>query len=133
MIEFRCCHRSLSAPKSKLENAAAEIFATVVREITREIVSAASSTQEMPANSRQRGPRQKLMLNQYVNWLGRQDSNLEMPFRKMPFEISGRFRLISERLGTRDFSRMSCKMPTCRYKPASWIQTSLRAKFLGVS
>lgn len=43
-----------------------------------------------------------------TGWLGRQDSNLEMPFRKMPFEMSGSFRLISERLGTRDFSPESC-------------------------
>ena len=40
--------------------------------------------------------------------LGRQDSNLEMLFAKMPFEMSGGFRLISEHIGTRDFSRVRC-------------------------
>jgi hypothetical protein len=32
-----------------------------------------------------------------------------MSFWKMPFEISGGFRLLPEHLGTRDFSRTSCQ------------------------
>src|SRR5258707_1335457 len=40
-------------------------------------------------------------------WLGK-DSNLQMSFWKMPFEMSGGFSLIPKHLGTRDFSRTSC-------------------------
>jgi hypothetical protein len=43
-----------------------------------------------------------------TGWLGWQDSNFEMSFCKMPFEMSRGFRLIPEHLGTRDFSRGSC-------------------------
>ena len=129
-------HVPISLPrarKSKPRNAAQEIFAHVVAEIMGETVSAACDTQKSPPIRGKKASQNKPLQYQLLNWLGRQDSNLEMLFRKMPFEISGRFRLISERLGTRDFSRMSCKMPTCSYKPASWIQTSLRAKFLDIS
>jgi hypothetical protein len=43
-----------------------------------------------------------------AGWLGRQDSNLEMTFQKTPFERSREFPLISEHIGTRDFSRVRC-------------------------
>jgi hypothetical protein len=41
--------------------------------------------------------------------LGWQDSNLEMLFRKMPFEMSREFLLISEHIVTADFSRVCCR------------------------
>ncbi len=39
-----------------------------------------------------------------------QDSNLQMSFWKMPFEMSGGFRLIPTHLGTRDFRAFPEKM-----------------------
>jgi hypothetical protein len=41
--------------------------------------------------------------------LGMKDSNLQMSFWKMPFEMSGGFLLIREHLGIRDFSRTNCQ------------------------
>jgi hypothetical protein len=43
-----------------------------------------------------------------TGWLGREDSNSQMSLSKMPFEIWREFPLISEHLGTRDFSRARC-------------------------
>jgi hypothetical protein len=62
-------------------------------------------------------------------WLGCQDSNLQMTFREMPFEMSGRFRLNSEHIATRDFSRVRCrngeKHPLAALAPASQARTGL--------
>src|SRR6266436_1994166 len=46
---------------------------------------------------------------QKPHWLAGVDSNLQMSFWKMPFEMSSGFRLIPKHLGTRDFSRTSCQ------------------------
>jgi hypothetical protein len=42
-----------------------------------------------------------------------EDSNLEMLFSKLAFEIWFEFHLISERNATGDFSRQSCEESTC--------------------
>ena len=61
--------------------------------------------------------------------LGCQDSNLEMPFPKTPFEMSREFRLISEHIGTGDFSRVPCikgeKHPPAALVTVSWMQIRL--------
>ncbi len=46
-------------------------------------------------------------------------TNLQMSFWKMPFEMSGGFRLIPKHLGTRDFSRTSCQN-TDIHLPLDW-------------
>jgi hypothetical protein len=43
-----------------------------------------------------------------TDWLGYQDSNLEMANPKMPFDSSARLPLILERFGTEDFSPPGC-------------------------
>jgi hypothetical protein len=75
---FAASWRARQQQKSQPRNAAGEIFVVARAKRTRTFVSAACGTQEMPANWRQKAQRQKLLWNQYVNWLGRQDSNLGM-------------------------------------------------------
>jgi hypothetical protein len=73
--------------------------------------NSSSETVRRPANSRECRKNLCGLDNAHrdrTGWLGRQDSNLEMSFCKMPFEMSHEFRLILEHLGTRDFSRASC-------------------------
>jgi hypothetical protein len=43
-----------------------------------------------------------------TDWLGREDSNSQMSFPKIPFEMWGEFPLILEHYRTRDFSRARC-------------------------
>jgi len=75
---FAAPWRARQQEKSQPRNAAGEIFVVARAKRTPTFVSAACGTQEMPANWRQKAQRQKLLWNQYVNWLGRQDSNLGM-------------------------------------------------------
>ena len=62
-------------------------------------------------------------------WLGRRDSNLEMLFCKMPFEMPRGFRLNSEHIATRDLSRVRCgdgeKHPPPALVPLSRVPTGL--------
>jgi len=80
---FAAPWRARQQEKSQPRNAAGEIFVVARAKRTRTFVSAACGTQEMPANWRQKAQRQKLLWNQYVNWLGRQDSNLGMAESKI--------------------------------------------------
>jgi hypothetical protein len=45
-----------------------------------------------------------------TGWLGSKDSKSQMSSLNTHFEITDEFRAFSEHLGTRDFSRMSCKI-----------------------
>src|SRR6266566_6060233 len=49
-----------------------------------------------------------------TGWQGSQDSNSNMPFRKMPFEMSHEFPTDGPISAIRDYSRASCKKPGSR-------------------
>jgi hypothetical protein len=48
-----------------------------------------------------------------TGWLGLEDSNSQMSFPKLAFEVWPEFPFSSERLAIRDFSRLSCQRVTC--------------------
>src|SRR5262245_52339493 len=67
------------------------------------VARSVAGTGSCPANPRKIRvfcKRPETAKNYDSGWLGRQDSNLQMTFRKMPFEMSGEFALISEHFGT---------------------------------
>lgn len=116
-----------------IENRDQRLARVIWRMLRKAGIRSAAETERRRANrrnSRAFSQRPQIAKTAHSGWLGRQDSNLEMLIWKRPFEMSGGFRLISEHIATRDFSRARCrkckKHPRGAPAPASQTRTGLR-------